>query len=237
MFFVDLTTGSIVDSSGEKVLHPPHFTGFQQEEFEFSFLTGGNLYVLPENSEIVILADVAEHYNSPIFTATGTIAADRTSVIFSINTSTVEFNQRVKASNTPCIVDICLRSNSSGHSQRLIRFSAVADRQLLPGNLPPEPLKNYYNSEQIDALFAARELDITADQITAVMLEHNAKPYADLSFKRENSHYKVDFSIAIPAGSPGTDGYSPQRGVDYWTAEDIAAIKEHVETVILNGAW
>lgn len=39
-----------------------------------------------------------------------------------------------------------------------------------------------------------------------------------------------------PEGS-GKPGYTPVRGVDYWTEEDIAAIKEYVETMIEGGSW
>ena len=40
-----------------------------------------------------------------------------------------------------------------------------------------------------------------------------------------------------PAGAAGADGYTPQRGVDYWTEADIAAIKSYVDEAILGGAW
>lgn len=40
-----------------------------------------------------------------------------------------------------------------------------------------------------------------------------------------------------PVGFQGPAGYSPVRGVDYWTADDIAAIKGYVDEAILNGAW
>lgn len=33
------------------------------------------------------------------------------------------------------------------------------------------------------------------------------------------------------------DGYSPVRGKDYWTEEDIAEIKSYVDEAILNGEW
>lgn len=45
---------------------------------------------------------------------------------------------------------------------------------------------------------------------------------------------------AGPQGSPGEngqDGYTPVRGVDYWTAADIEAIKGYVDESILNGVW
>lgn len=43
-----------------------------------------------------------------------------------------------------------------------------------------------------------------------------------------------------PQGEPGekgTDGYSPVRGIDYWTDEDKAEIKSYVDEAILGGAW
>ncbi|MBE7032001.1 MAG: hypothetical protein E7401_03455 [Ruminococcaceae bacterium] len=33
------------------------------------------------------------------------------------------------------------------------------------------------------------------------------------------------------------DGYTPVRGVDYWTDEDKAEIKSYVDEAILGGAW
>jgi hypothetical protein len=38
-------------------------------------------------------------------------------------------------------------------------------------------------------------------------------------------------------GPAGKDGYTPVRGTDYWTEEDIAEIKAYVDEAILNGAW
>ena len=38
-------------------------------------------------------------------------------------------------------------------------------------------------------------------------------------------------------GEDGTDGYSPIRGIDYWTDADKAEIKSYVDTAILGGAW
>lgn len=38
-------------------------------------------------------------------------------------------------------------------------------------------------------------------------------------------------------GATGEAGYSPVRGIDYWTAADIASIKAYVDDAILGGAW
>ena len=35
----------------------------------------------------------------------------------------------------------------------------------------------------------------------------------------------------------GEDGYSPVRGTDYWTEDDINEIKAYVDDVMANGAW
>lgn len=35
----------------------------------------------------------------------------------------------------------------------------------------------------------------------------------------------------------GEDGYTPERGTDYWTENDIAEIKSYVDDAILGGAW
>lgn len=40
-----------------------------------------------------------------------------------------------------------------------------------------------------------------------------------------------------PPGPQGAAGYTPVRGVDYWTPADIAEIKSYVDNAILGGAW
>ena len=38
-------------------------------------------------------------------------------------------------------------------------------------------------------------------------------------------------------GAAGEPGYTPQRGADYWTVDDIAVIKGYVDSAILGGEW
>jgi hypothetical protein len=38
-------------------------------------------------------------------------------------------------------------------------------------------------------------------------------------------------------GNQGEDGYTPVRGVDYWTDEDKMEIKNYVDNAILGGSW
>lgn len=48
---------------------------------------------------------------------------------------------------------------------------------------------------------------------------------------------KGENGVAGTAGADGTNGHTPVRGTDYWTAEDIAAIQGYVEDAILGGEW
>lgn len=41
-------------------------------------------------------------------------------------------------------------------------------------------------------------------------------------------------------GDPGADGYTPVKGTDYWTADDISEIQSYIDTQIggaLNGTY
>ena len=48
---------------------------------------------------------------------------------------------------------------------------------------------------------------------------------------------KGDTGDTGPKGESGKDGYTPIRGTDYWTPDDIAEIKSYVDEAILGGAW
>lgn len=51
------------------------------------------------------------------------------------------------------------------------------------------------------------------------------------------STFQVKNGSKGSAGPKGSDGAAPVRGMDYWTAADIAAIKSYVDNAILGGAW
>lgn len=64
----------------------------------------------------------------------------------------------------------------------------------------------------------------------------------------EGKDGKSAYEIALDNGFEGTeeewlvslkgkDGYTPRRGVDYWTDADKAEIKAYVEDAILGGEW
>lgn len=86
---------------------------------------------------------------------------------------------------------------------------------------------NYVNTSMQYATRTAAAAKAEANAATAAA---NAA-VADLQAKADAGAFKGD------KGDTGEDGYTPVRGTDYWTAEDIAAIKGYVDTAILGGAW
>lgn len=46
-----------------------------------------------------------------------------------------------------------------------------------------------------------------------------------------------DGSWSYLTSGTGEDGYTPVKGIDYWTEEDIAEIHAYIDEAILNGKW
>lgn len=48
-------------------------------------------------------------------------------------------------------------------------------------------------------------------------------------FPENSSRFQTSFeSVTLVKGDKGDPGYTPQKGVDYWTDDDIAEINEHI---------
>ena len=70
----------------------------------------------------------------------------------------------------------------------------------------------------------------------------NSIPATDLSnyYTKDEVYTKAETDALIPTVTNGTDGYTPVRGTDYWTQEDIDTIKAYIDTelgVIENGSY
>lgn len=80
-----------------------------------------------------------------------------------------------------------------------------------------------------------------AEEISAYDAE--AKGFAFLATDSGNVYIKNsdtsgDWSDPVGFQGPaGEDGYTPVRGTDYWTEEDISTIKSYVDEAIINGEW
>ena len=83
---------------------------------------------------------------------------------------------------------------------------------------PPTPDWFYDIEKKIDDLPGGSSDEIDEEQI---------KQIVDDELTRAKASGEFD----------GEDGYSPVRGTDYWTDDDIAEIKSYVDEAILGGAW
>ena len=91
----------------------------------------------------------------------------------------------------------------------------VTDGHAAAGD-PPEPLADYI--EKWGAV-----------DVTVTELESGDDPTGAVTQDETGTH----FAFGIPAGDTGA---APVRGVDYWTAADIAAIEDYIDTEILGGS-
>lgn len=88
-------------------------------------------------------------------------------------------------------------------------------------------------------------MKIDATGTTAELAQYDAEPKG-FSFLAtdtgmvyiKNSDTSGDWSEPVGfQGPPGKDGDTPERGVDYWTEDDISTIKSYVDEAIINGEW
>lgn len=62
----------------------------------------------------------------------------------------------------------------------------------------------------------------------ATALAYGAAP--TITEQNDSTAQARKYVVGIPAGKPGTNGYTPVRGVDYWTPDDIAAFDADIAT-------
>lgn len=68
---------------------------------------------------------------------------------------------------------------------------------------------------------------------------------SSVSLSSSGSSYVLTFTmtdattrqVSFPKPSNGTNGYTPVRGTDYWTAADIQSMHDYIDQQILGGAW
>lgn len=91
-----------------------------------------------------------------------------------------------------------------------------------------------------DNYYRQRIANVNAEWSSAVMMKSGGEggsgipgPQGPQGEKGE----KGDTGAQGPQGEPGEDGYTPQRGIDYWTSADKSEIKSYVDEAILNGSW
>ena len=105
-------------------------------------------------------------------------------------------------------------------------FITDVDANLGEGTEAPEPYKAW-----VDEVFEAADKVEDATVHPPIIGKNNTW----LVWNFENSAYE-DTEILVE-GQKGEDGYTPEKGIDYWTEEDKAEIKSYVDDAILGGKW
>lgn len=117
------------------------------------------------------------------------------------------------------------------------------------GVTPEPPTQDVY-SQIIKMIEDIGQCDIPEEQIRNAINDYITKHPIESGITEEQCRRIVaDYVTAhkeelkgeqgIP-GVPGADGYTPVRGVDYWTSEDIAQIQSYIDGQIggaLNGTY
>lgn len=115
----------------------------------------------------------------------------------------------------------------------------VAIAQGLPGGY----YTSKYSGEEVDALLSGKGMSILGRYDTVDDIESpvdgghyyigTETPYHVFTYI--NGNWVDAGTMQGPQGDPGQNGSTPQRGVDYWTAEDQQTIVDAVIAGLPNG--
>lgn len=226
MYRIDLKTGETLTLTGKKSHQKIHFIEAQQQTVEITFVNNRDTFVIPENAVITMAGDVAEDHHHPMFIAEGTVSADRQSVIFEVNTRTEEYCQRIHKSNSLCLVDIYIKMPGEQHSNRLVRFSALADARLYIEGAPPAPLSSYYTSNQIDDLMKniSKTKSFNEPSIYIRTLSAGQQAQASVTLAENSDSIDMSFDFAIPSGFNGAPGSQGPAGNNGYTVHPVEYI-------------
>ena len=116
------------------------------------------------------------------------------------------------------------------------------------GGAPQDPSQTVY--EQIIAMLNEIETGGIPDEkiaaaVQAYLAEHPVETLTEEDVQRIVSEYVTAHKGELKGdkgdkGDPGADGYTPVKGTDYWTNEDIAEIQSYIDSQIggaLNGSY
>lgn len=158
------------------------------------------------------------------------------------NTNTVELDQWLGTeSSKRGLVAELVGYDADGSSVFVLQLENFTFRNRLTSSGNPTELPTEYLTEaQVRAVITGTlqhpfEFEFSTDGTDW----HAAQSDADLYYRQRISNINAEWSTAIKLiqGTPGTNGATPQKGVDYWTDADKAEIKTYVDEAILNGEW
>ena len=122
------------------------------------------------------------------------------------------------------------------------------------GGAPEEPTPDVYT--QIISMIKEIESgnisdDKIAEAVQAYLADHPVEDFTEQDVQQIVTKYVTEHKEELRGdpgapghdgapGQDGVDGYTPVRGTDYWTAEDIAEIQSYIDNQIggaLNGSY
>lgn len=154
MFYIDLKTGTLVNSVGKaNNVNVPHFVNGEKEIFTFIFRNGS--CELGEdffNGEFYLNGATRFNCISPCFRALGTPDPATKSVSFEVDTYTEEYLNQVQTPDTAIYCEILRKAPGETLDNRVALFMAQADPRVYIEGVPPAPVSKYYTANEVDAL-------------------------------------------------------------------------------------
>lgn len=157
MYYVNLSTGSLTDSTGTG--RPtgsgiPCFVNSQIQEYTFRLLAGFDLTGEFFNAEFHLTGSTAFNSRTPCFSSTGSVNAAEGTITFAVDTYTEQYLKEIHHPDTAIFCDLTRRGIDENRDVRLALLICRADpRVWIPGE-PPAALESYYTASQIDSLLA-----------------------------------------------------------------------------------
>lgn len=165
------------------------------------------------------------------------------------DTNTVEIDQWLGngKSKTGLTGELC-GFDADGNTIFLLQLENFSIRnRLTSAGDPTEIPSEYFTEAQVRSFVTGllrnpMEFEYSVDGISNW---HTAQTAEDKYYRQRIANINAEWSEAVmmapgqqgEPGNDGEDGYTPQKGVDYWTDADKAEIKNYVDEQILNGEW
>ena len=133
-------------------------------------------------------------------------------------------------------------------------ITSIKDSGYTDGTKPSDPTPTIYEQimKKLDEIQTGTvDPDEIAKAVEKYLQEHPVETLTEEDVQRIVSKYVTEHKYELKGdkgdtgapgadGAAGADGYTPVRGTDYWTADDIAEIQSYIDSQIggaLNGSY
>lgn len=255
MFYVLLPAGKLANRTGRGLPDcggVPHFCGQETQRLTFAFVApDGELPPDFFTGDFFLSGAVEYNSSQPCFYAAGTVDAAAQTVTFAVDTYTEQYLHDVTRPWMTMYCDITRRSPGEVNDVRICNFPAPADPRVYIPGLPPAPVESYYTRTEVNQLLIP-----TVKHAEVMPAPSAALAGAVYVYTGSDGEYKQGLLYVCVGGDSGYSwqkytvlqgppGYTPKRGVDFWTTADIATIErtindkveEVVNVTILKGEW